>query len=103
MSAKKVTVLARVRAKTGMEDKVRDAVMALVGPTRQEAGCINYDLHRSLDDSATLFLYENWISKEDLDTHLQMPYLKDFLGKADELLAEPVNITLWEMISEPEK
>ncbi|MEW6139475.1 MAG: putative quinol monooxygenase [Thermodesulfobacteriota bacterium] len=103
MSAKKVTVLARFRAKPGMEDRVREAVMALVGPTRQEAGCINYDLHRSLDDRATLFLYENWVSKEDLDEHLQMPYLKDFLGKADELLAEPVNITLWEMISEPEK
>jgi quinol monooxygenase YgiN len=103
MSAKKVTVLARFRAKPGMEDRVREAVMALVGPTRQEAGCINYDLHRSLDDSATLFLYENWFSKGDLDEHLQMPYLKDFLGKADELLAEPVNITLWEMISEPEK
>lgn len=45
-------------------------------------------------------LYENWVSKKDLDEHLEMPYLKSFLGKADQILAEPVEITLWEMISQ---
>jgi quinol monooxygenase YgiN len=45
-------------------------------------------------------LYENWKSKEDLDAHLAMPYLKKFIGKAEEILAEPIEITIWEMISE---
>lgn len=102
MADKKVTVLANIKAKPGMEDKVREAVMNLVVPTRKEAGCINYDLHVSIDDKSRLMLYENWRSKKDLDEHLAMPYLQDFIGKSDDLLAEPLEVILWEMISEPE-
>jgi len=43
--------------------------------------------------------YENWRSKADLDRHFEMLYLQAFLGKADELLAEPPDITFWEMVS----
>ena len=103
MAEKKVTVLATIKAKPGLEEQVRDAVMALVPPTRKESGCINYDLHQSTDDKSLFMLYENWVTKKDLDEHLQMPYLQDFLGKADEILAEPVDIKLWEMVSEVAK
>ena len=101
MAEKKVTVLATFKAKPGLEEKVRDAIMALMPPTRAEAGCVNYDLHQSVDDKSVFMLYENWVSKKDLDEHLAMPYLQDFLGKANELFAEPVDIKLWEMVSEP--
>ncbi|MFC1835731.1 putative quinol monooxygenase [Thermodesulfobacteriota bacterium] len=103
MADKMLTVVAGIKAKPGMEDRVREAVMALVPPTREEEGCINYDLHVSLDDKSVLVLYENWTSKKALDEHLEMPHLRDFLGKADDLLAEPVEITLWEMVSDPAK
>ncbi len=101
MSAEQVTVVATFKAKPGKEADVREAVTALVAPTRQEDGCINYDLHQSADNSAVLMLYENWTSKKDLDEHLAMPYLKDFLGRADDLLTEPVSIALYQMISKP--
>jgi quinol monooxygenase YgiN len=101
MADKKVTVVARIKAKAGLEQQVANAVHALVQPTREEPGCINYDLHQSFEDKALFLLYENWISKKDLDEHLEMPYLKDFLAKAPDILAEPVEITLWDMVSQP--
>jgi quinol monooxygenase YgiN len=103
MPDKKLTVVAKIRAKAGKEEQVRNALLSLVAPTRAEAGCINYDLHQSVDDKALFLFYENWTGKKDLDDHLAMPYLRDFLGKADELLAEPVEITLWDMISSLEQ
>jgi len=103
MTVKQVTVIARIKAKPGMAETVKNEVLALVAPTRAEAGCINYDLHQAADDKSVLMLYENWVSKEDLDKHLAMPYLEAFKAKAAELLAEPLDITLWEMISEAEK
>ena len=103
MSEEKVTVVATFKAKAGMETATREAILALVAPTRSEAGCINYDLHQSTEDPSVLILYENWVSKKDLDEHLAMPYLKDFLGKADDLLKEPVDIALFQMISDPAK
>lgn len=103
MPQEKVTVIATFKAKAGMEETVEDAIKALVEPTRAESGCINYDLHQAADDPSIFMLYENWVSKAELDKHLAMPYLKDFLGKADGILKEPVDIALWEMISEPAK
>jgi quinol monooxygenase YgiN len=100
MAENKVTVLAKFKAKPGMEDKVREELMALVGPTRSESGCINYDLHCSSEDKTLFMLYENWKSKQDLDDHLAKPHLKNIIGKAETLLAEPIEITLWEMITQ---
>lgn len=99
MANGKVTVVARIKAKPGMEEKVREKLMSLVAPTRAEAGCINYDLHRSLDDTCLFLFYENWASKDDLDKHLEMPYLKAWREEAKDLCAEPTEITLWQMIS----
>lgn len=99
MADKKVTVLVRIKAKKGVEEKVRKEIIALVGPTRSEKGCINYDFHQSGENKSLFMLYENWMSKKDLDEHLQMPYMKSYMEKAGEILAEPAEITLWEMIS----
>jgi quinol monooxygenase YgiN len=37
---------------------------ALVEPRQLEAGCLNYDLHLSVDDADVWFVYENWRSPE---------------------------------------
>ncbi|MCK4817457.1 antibiotic biosynthesis monooxygenase [bacterium] len=99
MTNKRVTVFARMKAKDGIEENVRKELMSLVPQTRSEEGCINYDLHQSVDEKTLFMFYENWRSKEDLDKHLEMPYLKSFLEKADKILAEPVDVTLWEKVS----
>ncbi len=99
MAKEKLTVVAKFKAKPGMEQKVKEELLALVEPTRTEPGCLNYDLHQALDDQGLFVFYENWLSKQDLDKHLQMPYMQAFLEKVDQLLAHPLEVTLWEMIS----
>lgn len=91
----KVTVIAYHRAKPGKEQALKDALLSLCAPTRKEKGCINYDLHVSPDDPAILVFHENWVSKADLDVHLQSPHINAFRRIAPDLLAEPPNITLW--------
>jgi quinol monooxygenase YgiN len=98
MTGRKVSVFALVKAKPGMEETVKKELSALVGPTLVEEGCINYDLHRSLDHKGHFRFYENWTSKELLDRHLQSPHVKQFIAKVDKLLAEPPEITLWEKL-----
>jgi quinol monooxygenase YgiN len=99
MIEKRVTVLARIKAKEGMEENVRRELLALIAPSRSEKGCINYDLHQSVEDESVFIFYENWTSKEALDAHMEMPYLNAFDEKVEGMLAEPVEISLWEMIS----
>jgi quinol monooxygenase YgiN len=99
MVHKTVTVLALVKAKEGMEETVRQELLSLVKPTRSEPGSISYNLHQATDDKSLFMFYENWKSMEDLDRHRGMPHLKAFREKADNLLAKPIEVTLYEMIS----
>lgn len=93
-----VTVVAFIKAKQDKVGEVRDALLSLIGPTRQEEGCINYDLHESRSSEGEFVFYEIWRSHQDLDRHLNMPYLVEFVAKADDLLAEPLDIRLYRKI-----
>lgn len=94
----KVTVIAHIRAKPNKEKQVKQALLALCGPTRKEKGCINYDMHESKDDPALFLFHENWASMHDLDAHLQTSHVQGFMKRIDELLAEPPKITFWTMV-----
>ncbi|MDX2266219.1 MAG: putative quinol monooxygenase [Hyphomicrobiales bacterium] len=99
-----LTLVAIITAKPGQEEELGRRLSALVAPTRLEPGCLNYDLHRSSDDPAVFMLYENWRSKADLDAHFEMPYLKDFLARMDEVLATDMDIRFFARMSgEPAK
>ena len=71
----------------------------LVAATRAEEGCINYDLHQASSDPTLFLFYENWEGKEALDKHSQSPHIKAWRARANDLLAAPTEVTLWEMVS----
>lgn len=96
-----LTLVAFIRAKAGLEEELGRRLQALVEPTREEPDCINYDLHRSNEDPALWMLHENWRSRRDLDRHFETPYLRDFLGRADELLAEEMDLRFFSPVSAP--
>jgi quinol monooxygenase YgiN len=74
------------------EKDLEKELTALVSPTRREPGCINYDLHRSIEDPGVYIFHENCTSKKALDEHLEMPYLKELLKKSKELLEKPIEL-----------
>ena len=98
MADGRITVVALIKAKPGMEEAVMQQAEALLEPTRAEPGCIDYVLHRAEEDASSLMFYENWRSREDLDEHLQKPHLQGFVEKAGPMLAEPLAVTLWRVI-----
>jgi quinol monooxygenase YgiN len=95
----KITVVARFKAGDGMEGRLGELLLTLIKPSRSDDGCINYDLHQSIKDPTVFIFYENWLSKEHLDKHSATPHIQAFRSKATDLLAEPPELTLLEMIS----
>ncbi len=91
-------VVAEMRAKPGQEEELKRRTVALVEPTRREAGCVQYDLHVSDTDPASVLFYEVWVSREALDQHLKTPHLTGFVSRAEECLAAPIKITTFTRI-----
>ena len=71
-----VILIARVVAKQGDEEVVREALASLVEPTRKEEGCIHYILHQAKDDKRKFMFYEVWTSRDALKKHGQTPHMK---------------------------
>jgi quinol monooxygenase YgiN len=98
MTENKLTVIARVRAKAEALDTVKQECLTLVPVSRAEAGCLNYDLHQSLEDPTLFVFYENWMSRAALEQHLEAPHSLRFDERTNGLLAAEPEITFWEML-----
>jgi len=46
--------------------------------SRAEAGCITFDVSRSIDDPNAFVLYEEWRDQATLDEHYQTEHFKTF-------------------------
>lgn len=69
MAAENITVIVRIKARADSKERVRRELQELLAPTRQEQGCINYDMHVAKDDDALFLFHENWDSEGDLNRH----------------------------------
>ena len=98
MAGKQVTVVVRIKAKTGMEVRVRQELLNLLKSTRAERGCINFDMHQAPNDPSLFLFHENWVSEEDLKRHFETPHIKCWTEEAKALLAEPMELTRWRKV-----
>jgi quinol monooxygenase YgiN len=80
-------VVAVITAKPGSEDAVREAMSGLVAPTREEAGCLRYDLSESSSAPGTFVTVEEWSDPSDLDQHMQTEHIQAALGVLGDALA----------------
>ncbi|CDX14112.1 conserved hypothetical protein [Mesorhizobium plurifarium] len=93
------TVIGTIVAKPETREELQAILSGFVEPTRAEEGCINYDFHVDAADLCVFMFYENWRSKDDLDRHLAMPHLKPLFGRLDDLVARPVDVRRFVMLS----
>lgn len=87
MSLPPVRVIARITAQPGKEAELESILRALITPTRQEAGCISYQLLRHQSDVTEFTFVEEWQSDAAIDAHFETPHLQNALAQASELLA----------------
>ena len=90
--SKQITTIARLKAKPGAEARLEEALKSLIEPTRAESGCIDYTMHRDLEEPGVYYFYDNWRSQEDLGAHFEMPHMKRIIEIAPDVLAEPLKL-----------
>jgi quinol monooxygenase YgiN len=80
-----VVVIVTLQAKAGREEEMREVLTSGSAATHEEDGCVKYAMHQGVDDPARFALVECWGSREQLDAHLALPEVQDFIERIDAL------------------
>lgn len=92
--ATKLTIVAKIEAKKDRVDLIKSELIKLIEPTRNEEGCIQYDLHQDNNNPEIFIFYENWKSRELWQRHMNNDHLAAYM-KATEGAVE--NFVVYEM------
>lgn len=94
-----LTVIATIKAKPESVALVRAELTKLIAPSRADAGCLSYVLHRDQSNPSVFYFIEQWENKTLLDAHLHQPHLAAFIAATDGLL-EKLDIALADAITD---
>jgi quinol monooxygenase YgiN len=75
--SKMLVVLANITTKPGQRSEAIKASLDCIKATREENGCILYELFASAEDETSLVFVEKWTDKDALRAHLQTEHLKN--------------------------
>lgn len=87
--------LARIRAQPGKSGQLGEALLALVGSSRAEPGCIAYIVHQGIEDAGLWMVYEIWQSADDLQAHFALPHMQAFIGRIPDLVDGDLDLTVF--------
>ncbi len=86
---KPFVMLVRLEVKEGAAAKFEAGFAPAIKATRQEKGCLVYDLTRDADNPNVYILIERWKTLADLDSHLRAEYIASLGAKLGDWLAAP--------------
>jgi quinol monooxygenase YgiN len=91
-------VFVRLHAREGEESRVEEALREVVGPSREEAGCLSFHTFRSVRDPRLFYIHSRWVDEVVFQEHARRPHTVRFLERVDALLDQPRDVARTERI-----
>jgi quinol monooxygenase YgiN len=88
-------VMARITVKPEAVQAALELFEALTEPTRQEAGCVAYEVFQQQAAPHVFQTLETWRGEADAQSHMQTPHVAAAFATAGPLLAAPPEIVAW--------
>jgi quinol monooxygenase YgiN len=87
-------LFARFHARPGCEQRVRQAIAEVQGPTRAEAGCLGYRAFQSVRDSSEFYVHSRWQDQSAFELHATLAHTLRFVACVEPLLDHPLAVSL---------
>ena len=85
-------VIAKIMALDGKEKDLREVLLNLIEPTRNEPGCISYTLLNNIADQNEYTFFEEWKTEKDLEAHMQSSHFQKAVTSLDGMIASEPEI-----------
>jgi len=86
-------IFARFHARPGDESAVEAALRDVVGPSREEAGCLGIHAFRSARDPRLFYIHSRWVDEAAFDHHAGLPHTTRFIEGVQPLIDHPLEVT----------
>jgi len=80
-----ITIIAHMSVPPDQVDTIRAAAPPFIASTRAEPGCVEFWLHRSVDDPGAFVWYENFRDQAAIDAHIASPHVGNWFALLDEI------------------
>ena len=94
-------IICVVRGKAENRERVKALLLELVGPAREEKGCLYYDINQQIDEPDTFYIVDGWASDAAVVAHTAHPNVSRVVEQLLPLLASPLQVTTSRRISDP--
>ncbi|HVY53622.1 MAG TPA: antibiotic biosynthesis monooxygenase family protein [Gammaproteobacteria bacterium] len=95
------TVMIAGVAKAGMEKYVKRLLLQIMENSKQDQGCIAYNIHQSTENPAEFMVYMQWNSQKDFELHNLTPQMQEFKHKlAKEVFEVQSPKTYWHLLTQ---
>lgn len=91
-------VIARLRAQPGREADLKQVLVGLIEPTREESGCIGYELLGNLEDPREFTFVEQWEGESALEAHFSTDHIDGAVRKFPQLLAQELDLRKYHLL-----
>ncbi|NMP26981.1 antibiotic biosynthesis monooxygenase [Rahnella sp. SAP-1] len=78
-----VRIVAPLTVKPEFVEEVTQTLLTIVAASREELGCLQYDLHREIGSSNSFIFYERWRSEEAVAQHEDTEHFKHFVSQLE--------------------
>jgi len=85
-------VFVRLRARKGEESGVEEALREVAGPSREEGGCLSFEMFRGVRDPRLFYIHSRWADEAAFQRHAELGHTLRFLERVDALLDERRNV-----------
>lgn len=75
---KPIIKTAFILSKKGMEKELRESLREIAHKTKEEKGCIQFEIHENMDKPEEFILWEHFVDKQAFDDHLNRSYTKRY-------------------------
>ncbi|MGB3508352.1 MAG: putative quinol monooxygenase [Microcoleaceae cyanobacterium] len=99
MSQETLRVVARIIALPNRVEEVKSILISIVLPTRQEKGCINYELLQNHTNPTDFTFVEEWETESLLEKHLASDHIQKASSELNNLVATPPDIRRYHLIA----
>ncbi len=91
-------IFARFHARPGNEEAVAKTLLDVLGPTREEAGCLSIHAFRSKRDPQLFYIHSRWQDEAAFDVHADLPHTVRFVERIEPLIDHSLDVTRAERI-----